>query len=460
MELSAQQGEAVKLVVNRLRADKPPATTYIGGFAGTGKSTILPFVLDDTGIDPKDIMFLAPTGKAAKIMSRKLRDQGFGNTVARTIHSAIYKTKPAPIAQLENELRDLQHQRDVLMEEAHCGASNQNEMRALLQQISMVEANLDNVYREDEMNFQLNHDSILSLAKLCVVDEASMVGRKMAADLKQFGVPILAMGDPGQLPPVGDDPGLTAGDPDFFLTEIHRQAADNPIIKLATLARRGRELPLGEHRDPDGVVRARVMYRSDFDAGEIADQFQERLRRLQTGEVTIEDANPIPQVLCGTNKTRWRSTRMFREGLPPAPVYGEQLIVRKNFREYQNLVNGALVNCTSHDAVMVPGRTSLSMTFRDDDGVDYENLQVFQGLFEEHYTTKKNNFSSDSRSAWQARKRLVQLDYAAVLTVHNYQGSQADHVVLIDESNCFREDADKHLYTGLTRAAETITVLI
>ena len=51
-------------------------------------------------------------------------------------------------------------------------------------------------------------------------------------------------------------------------------------------------------------------------------------------------------------------------------------------------------------------------------------------------------------------------DYGYVLTVHKAQGSQWDDVVLFDESWAFREHRDRWLYTGITRAAERLTVVV
>jgi ATP-dependent exoDNAse (exonuclease V) alpha subunit len=134
--------------------------------------------------------------------------------------------------------------------------------------------------------------------------------------------------------------------------------------------------------------------------------------------------------------------------------------VRKNSKEHPALVNGTLATCVSERVTLEPGKVTCQMSFEDEDGATYADKAVFQGLFEEHYTAKKNSFSADNRSAYKAKMRSIQLDWAYALTVHNYQGSQADHVILIDESSSFREDADKHLYTGITRAAETLKVLI
>ncbi len=447
--LSPHQGDAVRTVTARLKGAYPEPLTYIGGYAGTGKSTILPFILEDLGYEPSTVAFMAPTGKAAKIMRNKLKQQNYPKAVTSTIHSAIYRAKPAPVSQLESELYDAQMNR----QKAIAAGADPKVILELTATIERMEVNLERAYREDEINFQLNTDSPITSAQVIVVDEASMVGKTMATDLMSFGVPIIAMGDPGQLPPVQDKAGLTAGAPDFFLTEIHRQAADNPIIMLATLARQGKELPLGQHKNGAGEVRAEVMYRSDFDAGVLVDEAREVMERGL-------DRSELPQVLVGMNKTRWRITRMFREGLPHGPIAGEPLIVRKNNKQHPDLVNGTLATCVTDVVTLEPGKVTTEMSFEDEDGNAYANKRVFQGLFEEHYTNKKNVFSADSRSAYKAKQQSVHLDWAWALTVHNFQGSQSDHVVLIDESSVFRDDCDKHLYTGITRAAETIKILV
>lgn len=446
--LTEHQGDAVRAVVKRLRGDYPEPLTYIGGYAGTGKSTILPFILEELGYDPHTVAFVAPTGKAAKIMRNKLKAQQFPNSIATTIHSAIYRAKPAPVSQLEADLYAKQSERQQVIAEG----GDRHTVEQLTRAIERLEADLNNLYVEDRINFQLNVDSPIKNASVIVCDEASMVGMMMANDMMSFDVPIIAMGDPGQLPPVQDKPGLTAGRPDFFLTEIHRQAADNPIIQLATLARQGKDLPYGDYKDGSGVVRAQVLRRADYDPEPA----------IAAARAALEGIEPevVPQVLVGTNRTRWRITRMYREGLPSGPVAGEPLIVRKNSKEHPALVNGALARCVTDEVRLEPGKVTTRMSFEDEDGASYMDKDVFQGLFEEHYTTKKNSFSSDSRSAYKAKQRSIHLDWAYALTIHNFQGSQADHVILIDESSVFREDADKHLYTGITRAAETLKVLI
>ena len=61
---------------------------------------------------------------------------------------------------------------------------------------------------------------------------------------------------------------------------------------------------------------------------------------------------------------------------------------------------------------------------------------------------------------WQERKKFDEFDFGYVLTVHKAQGSQWDDVVLFDESFVFPDSRDRWLYTGITRAAKRLTVVV
>src|SRR5262249_49768197 len=92
-----------------------------------------------------------------------------------------------------------------------------------------------------------------------IVDEASMLNDRLFKDLLSFGLPLLLVGDHGQLEPVGDDLGLMRA-PDLRREKVQRQALDNPILRLATDFREGR--PVQRWEDPEG--RLRVAGSGDF----------------------------------------------------------------------------------------------------------------------------------------------------------------------------------------------------
>jgi len=87
---------------------------------------------------------------------------------------------------------------------------------------------------------------------LLIVDEASMVGKKLYDEFMSWvpeGATVLWVGDREQLPPVNGTWGPNLLEPTAALTEVHRQARGNPIISYATAIREGRA---GEFEgDPD-----------------------------------------------------------------------------------------------------------------------------------------------------------------------------------------------------------------
>lgn len=152
------------------------------GFAGTGKTTIAKQINEDLN---GGVLYMAFTGKAALVLRKK------GCALASTIHGAIYKPIEDPLT--------------------------------------------------GHTTFRLNPDSSVAHARLVCVDEVSMVGPDIGNDLLSYGTKILVLGDPFQLPPIEGVGFFTDCEPDILLTEIHRQAADNPIIRMSMDIREGRD---------------------------------------------------------------------------------------------------------------------------------------------------------------------------------------------------------------------------
>ncbi len=273
--------------------------------------------------------------------------------------------------------------------------------------------------------FALNRRSPVSEAKLVIVDECSMVDEELGRDLLSFGTPVLVLGDPGQLPPVSGGGFFTEHEPDFLLEEVHRQARDNPIIDLAQTVREGREIMYGDY----GAT-AQVIAKGDVSADLVMD---------------------ADQVLVGTNRTRRRYNQRLRElkgfdGLHPSA--GDKLVCLRNDTA-KGLLNGSLWQVTSAPRSVKPW---LSLLVRaEDEGIERTSakVKVLKSVFEE----------PDATVPWQLRRRYDDFDFGYALTVHKAQGSQWDNVVLFDESYAFREHRQRWLYTAITRAAESLTIV-
>lgn len=363
MEWSPQQDGALKAVSAWLRDPAGQQVFRLFGWAGTGKSTLAVHLAKGVG----KVVFAAFTGKAALVMRKR------GCMGASTIHSLIYR----------------------LVEE-----------------------------KGGEPKFELNADSEIVDADLVVIDEVSMVGAELAKDLLSFGKKVLVLGDPFQLPPVKDAGFFTEVTPDVMLTEIHRQAADNPIIRMSLDIREGRGLGYGTYGES---------------------------RVIRAAEVDRSDVLGADQILCGKNATRITYNDRVRalRNLPPRmPVPGDRLVCLRNNRQ-KNLLNGQLWTAKE---ITDKGRGGIEMLLAPDDaGARVGNALVF--THEKWFQGREEEFD------WGERRRYDEFYFGYCLTVHKSQGSQWDSVYLFDESNAFREDRDRHLYTAVTRAAERITVV-
>ena len=444
--LSDLQAEGVRKIA-RWYATRDKPFFYLAGFAGTGKSTILPDIIEECGLTPSQVAFCAPTGKAAKVMMQKFKAQGWDVT-ATTIHKLIYRKPGEAAERIRQELKAAEdevaaHSASIIRETALGNdVSALRELLALAEKReSVAAAKLKKAIqdRKSGLTFEYNEESMVRTRRLVVVDEASMVSEEIARDLLSFGIPVLAIGDPGQLPPVSDKPGFTQHTPDHFLTEIHRQAADNPIIWLSAEIRAGRRPGHGEY---GGLVKI-ISRRND--------------------NVTTDLTRDL-QVICGTHKTRWALTSKIRRALgyvgpeKNAPQENEPVIITRNSRQHPALVNGSIVYCTESVPGLTPGEEFFPMRFQDEDGVDYA-LSILQAPFEEHEFQKLHAATIPDKQLWDARKKYQHADFGWVLTCHKSQGSQWDEVVVHDESRSFRDESDRWLYTAVTRAAERLTVV-
>lgn len=403
MDWSPQQDEALREVSRWLQSPGDQQLYRLFGYAGTGKTTLARHLAE--GIDGT-VLFAAYTGKAASV----LKAAGCPN--AQTLHSLIYHPKERSrerITELKGALLQVEqeHQREP-------SQWTEDEMARLRGEVRREERNAQ---RPD---FTLNLESALAGASLLVVDECSMVNEDMAEDILSFGTPVLVLGDPAQLPPVKGTGYFTDASPNTMLTEIHRQARDNPIIEMATRVRQGQALQQGSYGDSQVIGRA-----------------------------TPELALAANQVLVGRNRTRTATNRRMRElkGYTHAlPRAGEKLVCLRNDREL-GILNGTLHECVL-DSEEVGGFVNLRI--RPEDYPDAEPILV---------PAHREHFDGDPEQiGYWDRRSAQEFTFGYALTVHKAQGSQWGRVLLIDEWD-HRATRQRWLYTAITRAQEAVTVV-
>ena len=374
MLFSPQQDEALKAVSRWLKEGRTPVFRLFG-YAGTGKTTLAKHFAENVD---GEVLFAAFTGKAAQVLRSR------GATNARTIHSLIYRPRG-----------------EETVEDEETGKTSVAPM------------------------FSINRQSPLAKAALIIIDECSMVDEQLGKDLMSFGTPILVLGDPGQLPPVSGGGFFTEQEPDYLLSEIHRQAKDNPIIHLAMDVREGREI-----------------MRGDYGAAQV----------ISKSEVTQSLVLEADQVLVGTNRTRRRYNQRLRElkGFSADyPQSGDKLVCLRN-DPAKGLLNGSLWQVMSSSRETVKPGINLMIRPEDDDmDRGAAKIKLLKAAFED----------VETEIPWSTRKRYDEFDFGYALTVHKAQGSQWNNVVLFDESYAFRDSRERWLYTAITRAAETLTIV-
>jgi exodeoxyribonuclease-5 len=393
------------------------------GYAGVGKTTITAMAIEALGLEPMTpgglggVLFAAFTGKAVLVMTRK-------GTPAQTIHSLIYRNSeasPEEIARVSEELAVLE--RDL----PRMGVAERTFAEA---QIAQLKLRLDHIH---EPQFVLNPHSDLRDADLLVLDEVSMVGKQMADDLLAFGKPILVLGDPGQLPPVKDEGFFVKGEPDVMLTEIHRQAADSPILRLATMAREGQPIPFGA--------------------------FDENVWKMSRHEVTPAQLLRGGQVICGTNAMRRRLNMAMKQAAGFAADYptgaGEKIICLRN-RHDLGLINGMFLTLTDVQAHPHNDR-AFRASVQTDDGTPVAGTHDFwRGEFDDHV-----RFDPDRhRREWMACRGLIQSSWGYAITCHKAQGDSFETVIVFDEGfGRTAEERNRWLYTAITRAQSGLLIL-
>lgn len=274
--------------------------------------------------------------------------------------------------------------------------------------------------------------------KLIVVDEISMLPNEMWKLLLSHHIPVIVTGDPFQLPPIGDDNHVLEN-PDIFLDEIMRQAAESEIIRLSMDIRDGQSPKVYKGSEIN------IVPRSAFSSG-----------MLQWAD----------QIICGKNATRYELNNFYRKlkwgkEVTPEPLIGDKVICLKNNWDKLSIGGDALVNGSIGEIVDLHkfsnrflGQKCLIDFAAEGTDIFHDVLIDWKLILEHEPTLNKNNFSSFPKFL-----RPDQFDYGYVVTCHKAQGSEYPKVLVIEEILKSTEHA-RWLYTACTRASEKLTLVI
>lgn len=397
MILTEAQEKGLKIAVDRYKTGE--RYTTIAGLAGTGKSSLVAAIIQSLPVKPEeDVIYCALTGKACQVLSK------MGNKNTSTLHRLLFKYIPLPSGGFKT-------------------------------------------IPKDTLGY-----------RIIVIDECSMIPQEFVNLLLMYGVYIIFLGDPFQLPPVGKDKGNDLLEhPHIFLTEIMRQEKDNDIIDLSMQIREGKPMNVQNGKN------AKVFRKND----------------LNTGMLLWADI-----ILCATNKTRIALNNQIRElkGFGEEPENGDKIICLQNnwerFAIDENNESGLgdpLVNgCVGylHNPYFsfnpipkwcyspINSIQTVVGNFISETGQNYGSLTM----------DKKQFDVGEETLDWKTRYKLgkgrdkylipEQFTYGYAITTHKSQGSQWDKVLVIEENFPFdKEEHARWLYTSITRSSDLLVVI-
>ena len=394
MELTEKQKQGLEVAVARYR--NHDRYTVISGFAGTGKSTLVKFIIAAlTDINPdKDVVYTSFTGKATQVLQKK------GNKNVSTLHKLLYESIP----------------------------------------------------RADGTFWRKPVECIPY--KIVVVDECSMVPKELFKQLAKYPVYVLCLGDPGQLPPIHDtDDNHLLDNPHVFLDEIMRQEEDSEIIKLTMDIRNG--IPLTYFKGKE----VQILNKNELTTGMLlwADQIicatnatrialNNQMRNLLGHEGDPQDGD---KVIC--LKNNWD---VYSEDGDPL-VNGTIGYLKNSFSSYLqipaklssdkkpkklDLILSEFVSDTNANYGELSMDKKLILT--GEPGLDWKTS------YNMNRTINYKNSVPD------------QFTYGYAITGWKAQGSEWDNVLVIEEGFPYnQEEHKKFLYTCATRAIKRLVII-
>lgn len=440
---TAGQQRAAEALERLLATDRPHATLVLKGYAGTGKTTLVGALVRVLAAERKRVVLLAPTGRAAKVLG------AYARASAGTIHRRIYRV----------------------------GGDDDDGPVGL--------------------GLAPNRDT----NALFIVDEASMIGRgggegafgdrDLLTDLFEHvfsapGCKLLLIGDPAQLPPVGNahspaldvnalrEEGITAGAVE--LTEVVRQAEASGILATATALRATLEEATPQPRFMTGY---RDVLR--VDGHDLQDALETAYARVGDDEVCV---------ICRSNKRAFAYSQEVRariHGFEEELCAGDRLmVVRNNYfwagrnGKAELIANGeALLVDRVHRVEEAYGLRFADVTVRWWTGTEERELDVKVMLdvlaasapslpFEQQRLLQRSVLAARPVLSKAQQYRTIkedphinalQVKYAYAVTAHKAQGGQWD-TVFVDQGYITEEMIDteyvRWLYTAVTRATERL----
>lgn len=418
----------------------------VGGLAGSGKTWLTGQLARLLGAS---VAYGAPTHRAAAVLRGKLDEREAAHV--RTYHSLLYRPHAT--------YRCLQTGKPLTM--VPCGCADPEECDCAKRFKPCVEPAAHDCVVKEDLQFTLR-SAVGGRRDLVVLDEASMVSTQRVEEIASLGVPVLLVGDHGQLAPVKEEMNPWMRAPELVLTTNHRQSDVTGIVAAARAVRQTGKLALGTYGDGSTACVSAALDPSVL------------------GVVSRERLPPGPQhaIIVHTNKLRAEVNRQHRN--TPAhlaalgqPVIGDRLVSLQNgdrlivepgdsngfsavagwraTGELEFVFNGSTGTVVAVKPLERPHQRWVTCVVRlDADARGRPNRHVLTQLVQRQLGAEAKlapNEYPDGRHLW---------DLAYALTAHKAQGSEFEKVVVLDTNP---PEPKRWLYTAMTRAKNKLVVI-
>lgn len=394
MELNDKQKQGLDIAVDRYK--RKEHYTVISGYAGTGKSTLVKFIVAALpNINPdEDVIYTSFTGKATQVLQKK------GNKNVSTLHKLLFESIPKP----------------------------------------------DGTFFRKPVEF--------IPYKIVIVDECSMVPKELLQRLIKYNVHIICLGDPGQLPPINkNEDNHLLDHPHIFLDEIMRQEAESEIINLTMDIRAGK--PLTRYQGKE----VQVLNKDELTTGMLlwADQIicaknetrialNNQMRDLLGRSGGPQDGD---KVIC--LKNNWDIYSVNDNPL----VNGTIGYLKDSFSTYINLPR-QITSDRQPKKLDILTANFISDTEEDYGILNMDKQLIITGVPGLDW---KTSYKMGRNWRFQ-NKIPDQFTYGYAITCHKSQGSEWDNVLVIEEGFPFEKEEHKQwLYTAATRAAKKLVII-
>lgn len=413
----------------------------VGGLAGTGKTTVL------KELDPLvegEAVFGTPTHKASNVLRKKLA--AHQRERVRTYHSLTYLMTPTFRCSDTNRLVT------AIKDKCTCKKGEDDACECPMSFLPCGAGTQHKCHIKQELKAE-RRQHLGGHRDLIVIDESSMLSREQVDDIRQFGVPVLLVGDFGQLPPIKAPMNPWILKPDVTLTEIHRQGADSGVLEAAYDVRKYGRMTQSRYGVGGDVVR---MSKSSTAAGELMLRFNP----------AVDGA-----LIVWTNRLRGQLNRLYHhrligtEGVGPGdkvvslggqPYEAARVVMdghtpRANgeFLKVHNGMTGTVLKSSARGVV-----SDLTVQLDDHPLATPDNpVVILTGACPTAQFGAAVELSFDDPLR---PKGTHMWDYAYALTAHKAQGSEWPHVIIADQRPA---EYNRWMYTALTRAQKAAVVV-